>query len=405
MPVIARSKATKQSQIISISYRLLRFARNDKNGTFRLFTTSSNMKASEYYKKEDFHNKHEMYTEIAYNTSGMLPHRYVFVLTNLCNLRCHFCYQAKNYHKNSMEKEDWINLGKQLPDYARVTLTGGEPLIFPGFKELFPYIAERFDCNLITNGILLNEDFIDFLLSFPKFKVLSISVDNIGNTLRDVKKEQWKHVEGIMHHFVNRRDELGSDCILDLKTLVLDENADELLSIHQYCVEDIGCDYHTFQFLKGSPIQHADNMFSLDDIFIKHGVPSYKKFGVIKQELEKVREYNVKTGSVGFLHPKVASLTSGKQLNDIDCLNATKHIPSRYLPCKFPWSSVHINSDGELFPCLAVSMGNVKEVSLSKIINSEIYSCFRSLIRDKGSVEACNRCGWLQPLELGGVLS
>ena len=37
---------------------------------------------------------------------------------------------------------------------------------------------------MITNGILLNEELIDFLLTYKKFKVLSISIDNKKNTIR-----------------------------------------------------------------------------------------------------------------------------------------------------------------------------------------------------------------------------
>ncbi len=356
------------------------------------------MEVSEIHKKEVFHDKHEIYTEKAYNTPGILPHRYVFVLTNLCNLRCSFCFQYKRPQKYKMTADDWFRVLKQIPDYARVTLTGGEPLVFSGFKEVFSHIAKQFDCNLITNGILLNEKVIDFILSFPRFKVLSISIDNIGNTLRDVTKDQWKHLENMIRYFVKRRTEIqSSDCVLDVKTMVLDENADELSEIHRYCVEKLGCDHHAFQFLKGSPIQHADQMFAIEDILKKSYAPVYKKFDRIKQELEQVRKYNIHNNKVAFLHPKIGSLTSGHPLPDIDYINEAEHVCNKYLPCKFPWSSVHINSDGNLFPCVAVSMGNIMETSLSDIIKGNSFTCFRELIRKKGSVEGCNRCGWLRP--------
>ena len=45
-----------------------------------------------------------------------------------------------------------------------------------------------------------------------------------------------------------------------------DENAKSLFDIHKYCVEDLKCDTHAFQFLKGSPIQHSDIMFDLKKV-------------------------------------------------------------------------------------------------------------------------------------------
>jgi len=349
-------------------------------------------------KKENFHNKHELFTEKICQTSGLLPHRYVFILTNHCNLRCNFCFLHKRSQNFSMSVEDWLLLLKQLPDYARVTFSGGEPLIFSGFKEVFADTAQHFDCNLITNGLLLNEELIDFMLSFPRFKVLSVSIDNIGNSLRGVTKKQWDHLEKMLLYFINRRMKFEShECVLDVKTMVLDKNADELLDIHRYCIEKLRCDHHVYQFLKGSPIQHADHMFTVEDIQKKSYAPVYKKFEKIKKELNRIREYNVHNAKKAFLHPKIDSLTTVHPLNNIDCINEAEHNKKKFLPCKFPWSSVHVNSDGNLFPCMAVSMGNIKNTSLYNIINGKTFTSFRDLIQKKGTVEGCNRCGWLRP--------
>ncbi|MBI2549668.1 radical SAM protein [Candidatus Woesearchaeota archaeon] len=349
-------------------------------------------------KKEEFHDKHEAFTDKAYADGDLLPDRYVFVLTNLCNLRCSFCFQKKDPRKDAMTTEGWISLAKQLPEYARVTMTGGEPLAFRGFKEVFSYVAERFDCNMVSNGLLWKEELVDFVLSYPKFRVLSISIDNIGNTLRDVSPNQWKRAEEMMRYFVKKRDELNSGCVLEAKTVVLDDNAEDLLAIHKYCIEELGCDHHSFQFLKGSPIQHADFMFQFEDILKESHAVTYKKFDIIKQQLDLVRKYNLKTGKVAFSHPIIGSLMSENPLPNISYLNESRHIKGNYMPCKFPWSSVHINVDGNLFPCMAVSMGNVKETPLRDIIFGEQFTRFKRLIRDEGTVEGCNRCGWLRPI-------
>ncbi|MCP4606634.1 MAG: radical SAM protein [Proteobacteria bacterium] len=346
---------------------------------------------------QTFHNKHELYTDKAYNTPGLPPDRYVFILTNLCNLRCDFCFQSRKKHKNSMEADEWIQLLDQIPKGSRITLTGGEPLLFSGFLEIFKKIVKRFDCNIISNGVLLGEETIELLLSFPNFKVLSIAIDNIGNTVRDMDQKKWVHVKGMMRHFTKRRDELGSDCVLESKTLILDENAGDLGNIRKCCVEELSCDHQSFQFLKGSPIQHADHMFPIEEIVKKSKADVYKNFNVITEELDRIREYNLLTGKPAFLHPKVASLTSQEPLPKIDYMNSSEYDPERFLPCKFPWSSVHINCTGDVFPCLAVCLGNVRTRSLQEIIDGDISSRFRELIRAKGTINACNRCGWLRP--------
>ena len=346
--------------------------------------------------KQKFHNMHEEFTKKAFNAEGLLPYRYLFILTNSCNLKCSFCYQKKDFRSNTMAGANWISLAKQLPDYARVTLTGGEPLIFPEFKEVFAYIAERFNCNVISNGVPLNQEVIDHMLSFPKFKVLSLSIDEIGCSNRGFSPEQWDHLIRMMKYFLKKRDGIGSDCVLDVKTLVLDENAKDIFQLHKYMAEEIGVDTHVFQFLKGSSIQHADHMVEFEDILKKSQAYTYTSFDIIKEQLELVRQYNLTESKFAFFHPKIASLVSEQPLQRMDILNKEAYIKENYLPCKFPWSSVHINSDGTLFPCLAVSMGNVKDMPLQEIVNGKKMTKFRNLIREKGTVEACNRCGWLR---------
>ena len=346
--------------------------------------------------KQKFHNEHEAFTERAYNTEGLLPDRYVFILTNLCNLKCSFCYQKRDHRNDVMTSDDWIDLAGQLPEYARVLLTGGEPLVFKEFRRVFSYVAERFSCNMITNGVLLTEDIIDYLLSFPNFKVLSLSIDDIGSKNRGFTSRQWEHVVKMMEYFRRRRDELGSTCTLDVKSLLLDENAKDIFKLHKYMVEQLGVDTHVFQLLKGSSIQHSDHMFDFDDILQRTPAPVYDNFDIIKDQIEKVRQYDLKEGKMSFLHPKIVSLVSEDPLDRMDLLNKKSFVKKDYSACKFPWSSAHINFDGTIFPCLAVSMGNVKETSLSKIINGEKISRFRNTLRKEGTVEACNRCGWLK---------
>ena len=49
---------------------------------------------------------------------------------------------------------------------------------------------------------------------------------------------------------LSKKKEIGHSCTLDSKTTILDENAKDLFDIHLYCLEDLNCDTHAFQFLK-----------------------------------------------------------------------------------------------------------------------------------------------------------
>jgi len=349
-------------------------------------------------KDNQLHLKHERLTQEIYDDGNMLPSRYALILTNLCNLHCDFCFQAKKHHPNSMTTQEWLKTIDQFPEYARVTMTGGEPLLFNGFKEVFHAVASRFDCNIITNGLLLTKEIIDTLLSYEKFQTLSISIDTVKNTNRGVKPDEWEHVEDMMRYFVTKRDALKSSCKLDVKTTVLDENSADLLTIHRYCLEDLGADFHSYQLLKGSPLQHSDVMSEFDDIFRPYRAHEYQHFDLISEQFSAVRSYNIKNDAIGFTHPKVTSLTQEDDTN-YNYINQALHDPKLFETCKYPWSSVHINYDGHLFPCLSVSMGNVKTTKLESIIFSDTFNNFKDQIKAHGTVAACNRCGWLKPKE------
>ena len=141
-------------------------------------------------------------------------------------------------------------------------------------------------------------------------------------------------------------------------------------------------------------------MYKFDDIFEKSNAYKYKKWKKIKEQLNLVKKYNFKNNKVGFLHPKVDELI-GNDLdldnNKMDILNEIENKKENFLACAQPWSSVHINVDGTVFPCLAVSVGNIKEKNIKDIIFGETLKKFKKVIKEKGTVEACNRCGWLQP--------
>ena len=252
--------------------------------------------------KQKFSNELAEFRKKAYQMDNLMPKRYVLVLTNLCNLACDFCYQIRKKQKNALKSKDWIKLIKQLPENSRVTLTGGEPLVFKNFKDVFLETTKRHECNIICNGLLLTKEIIDLLLSHKNFKILSISIDNRNNDIRkganiDVKNwdQKWKHAEEMMLYFQKRKRELNhSTCILDSKTVVLDENAEDLLDIHNYCIEELQCDTHSFQFLKGSPILGCDFMYQFDDIFKKSKAHKYKKWDNIKEQLNLVKKYNKK---------------------------------------------------------------------------------------------------------------
>ena len=94
-----------------------------------------------------------------------------FHLTNACNLRCKHCYQGE-YDREIISLSDFLVILEKTkkffdligdPIYS-LALTGGEPLIVPGFDEYF--LQANSYCKklvLMTNGLLLTPERLENL--------------------------------------------------------------------------------------------------------------------------------------------------------------------------------------------------------------------------------------------------
>lgn len=106
-------------------------------------------------------------------------------LSPLCNMNCDMCYVRLS--KKEMESrgrlrtwQEWLEIGKQMKDAGTVflLLTGGEPLLFPGFKNLYLGLKELgMALTINTNATLLDEEWAVF---FGKHRPRRINITLYG---------------------------------------------------------------------------------------------------------------------------------------------------------------------------------------------------------------------------------
>ena len=95
-------------------------------------------------------------------------------LLPLCNMNCDMCYvrlspEEMNKKGTLLTYKQWIKIAKDMQQYGVLFLliTGGEPLLYPHFKELYVELKKMgFIISLNTNGTLLNEQWINFFLQY-----------------------------------------------------------------------------------------------------------------------------------------------------------------------------------------------------------------------------------------------
>ena len=106
-------------------------------------------------------------------------------LLPLCNMNCDMCYVRMS--REEMEKRgrlrtlaEWTDLGRQMAEAGVLflLLTGGEPLLYPDFKELYLALKRMgMILTINTNGTLIDEEWADF---FGRHKPRRVNITLYG---------------------------------------------------------------------------------------------------------------------------------------------------------------------------------------------------------------------------------
>lgn len=119
------------------------------------------------------------------STQSYLPISCTLQLTNACNLRCSFCYaNSGKPYENELTPSQWMEVMLKLASHgvADVTITGGEPRLVKGFKDLVVAASSLFtNVNLFTNGLHWSDEEIE-LLGLLGNVAVQVSIDGKKET-------------------------------------------------------------------------------------------------------------------------------------------------------------------------------------------------------------------------------
>lgn len=99
-------------------------------------------------------------------TEARIPITANFELTPACNLHCDMCFIRMEQSEvqtlgGTRSLDEWLDTARQLKQMGTlfILLTGGEPMLYPHFKELYTELREMgFILTINTNGTLIDED-------------------------------------------------------------------------------------------------------------------------------------------------------------------------------------------------------------------------------------------------------
>ncbi|MBQ7287012.1 MAG: radical SAM protein [Candidatus Gastranaerophilales bacterium] len=331
---------------------------------------------------------------------ALMPLRYSLELTHLCNLNCPYCYVGCDRVKEELSTDEWLGVINQIPEYAFITLVGGEPLVRQDFCEILLDATSRVKgkVNVVTNGVLMDDKIIKTFID-SKMLLLSVSLDGWGEN-----HDKNRGKEGIFAKITDNLSNLSNQCrqaksnlMVDIKTIVLKDNLEDILKLYQYCTNN-GFDYLSISFLRNNNLKQNSKLstaFSEEFYKTEYPIESYfdmDKFEKIYLEINKMKKYS-KT-KIRFA-PKFDNDNPEKEIELIKKFFGEykdKKVTEIYKPCLYPFSNTIINPAGDVYPCLSYKLGNVKDEQLKAIINGTKYCCFRKNLKYAKVFTACQMC-------------
>lgn len=109
-----------------------------------------------------------------------IPLSGTFELSPICNFNCKMCYVRKSvkevneYSRPMVTIDQWIEIAKQAKEDGLLflLLTGGEPLLWPEFWELYETLVKMgFLVSINTNGSLIDEEAVERFRKYPPKRI------------------------------------------------------------------------------------------------------------------------------------------------------------------------------------------------------------------------------------------
>lgn len=289
------------------------------------------------------------------------PVTYELDMTNICNMRCPFCFGFFGKSNASLRLNEAKDIIKQVRDFGGRGLTftgGGEPLCNPATPETVRYANQAgIDIGFITNGLALNEDIAKVLVKNCVWIRISLDAASpeVYETTHGIDKKHYQEILENIKLLVMIKKKEKSSCTLGIGYLTPPVKKKE---IAEFAIlgKKLGVDYAQYRPLLR---RYGEEEIGYDDI----------------ETIEEIENTSTKLSSgiysVLYSKHKYDDLKNGKLTRDYD-------------KCYGHHFATVISADRKMYLCCHMRgvekycLGNLSVNSLREIWHSErrkeIYS-------------------------------
>jgi radical SAM protein with 4Fe4S-binding SPASM domain len=280
-----------------------------------------------------------------------------------------------NEYKDEMSVNDWKrcidNIEKSFILHPRIHLTGGEPLLYTGAVELIRYAAQKhFAVSITTNGILLSKH-AEALVRHG-LRNLNVSVhgpQNVHDSVTGISGSFVQTMDAVRAVDKQKKEQNKTIPRICMNCVISSYN-NEYLEQTIEAVQDSRADALSFQHL----------MFSHNDL---SDASCQINVARLKSQIRKIRKCNYDIETIFYPNIKMRDLEAyyGDLSYDFGKV------------CVAPWFIMRIAPNGDVYPCLGHTCGNVRSdaACLRSIWNNPEFRNFRRRLK-RGLFPECVRC-------------
>lgn len=283
---------------------------------------------------------------------------WIFIsLTHDCNFNCQMCGVKRILKGYEL---DFGILKKALDEVASwdtdcvIMLTGGEPFLREDIFEIINYsVSLGLKTEVVSNGSLISSPQIAQRITESGLQNIAVSLDGVSPQTHDYIRGAeggYRKALDALSYLCEAKKAKGSGPQISVWTTIMKENVEELYEII-FLAKDLGVEclvYHPVI------VNQADmqNTIKAGHLWI-----TQDGIGILKQQIDKIVDYQKKNGLVAFLHESYLW---------VNYFQGT--LTKKGWKCN-PFVFIDIGPDGNVRSC-GPAFGNIKEMDLTVCLNT-----------------------------------
>jgi MoaA/NifB/PqqE/SkfB family radical SAM enzyme len=327
------------------------------------------------------------------------PWHYFLEPTRRCNQRCSMCQYIHWLETTSLAEqragelstEEWQRVIDQTGRFSLVTFTGGEPWVRKDFAELLKYASARRRTHFISNGTAINEERARLCVGLAPLRPGGKGLNAVGISIEGPAEihDAVVRLDGAFERATRairmltclREEEGKRGPFVHVTTVVQEANLDTLDQMPAIVAET------------GADILNLVLEVRLHDLpGLGYVDPeTFKREDVHLPVIDRVRLTQALDATIDAAARRGVELRLPRM--------SREHILEYYaggldlcaFVCRSPWTTLFVNYQGDVFPCLIQKIGHIHEKRLKDLWNGPEMRAFRKHIR-RAPYPVCQGC-------------